>query len=200
MTAEDSSWADRLTHAEPSVRATVAADLHSYIRRVLHKGFADRLSEADREDLSQESMLRIHQRLDSFRGDSRFTTWAAAIAVNCALSELRRRKYQHISLEDAMRDAAENLALESTGAELVERERDAALRDAIRDVLTERQRRALLAELSGMPIVEIARRLGSDRNSVYKLLHDARKRLRAHLRDPDRLPTKMGTHTERGRS
>ena len=47
--------------------------------------------------------------------------------------------------------------------------------------LTEKQRTALLAELKGMPLEEIGRRLGSNRNAVYKLTHDARKRLKKHL-------------------
>jgi RNA polymerase sigma-70 factor (ECF subfamily) len=63
-------------------------------------------------------------------------------------------------------------------------EREAILdtmREVIRDGLTEKQRRALLAELRGMPQDKIARHLGSNRNAVYKLTHDARKRLKQGL-------------------
>ena len=51
----------------------------------------------------------------------------------------------------------------------------------IKDQLTDRQRTALLAELKGMPQDEIARHLGSNRNAVYKLTHDARKKLKHGL-------------------
>ena len=56
-----------------------------------------------------------------------------------------------------------------------------ALDRAIEKELTERQRVALKAELRGMPQEEIGRRLGSNRNAVYKLLHDARRKLKSAL-------------------
>jgi RNA polymerase sigma-70 factor (ECF subfamily) len=55
------------------------------------------------------------------------------------------------------------------------------IRDLIAEELTVRQRDALFAELEGMPQGEIVRLLGGTRNSVYKLLHDARKALRRAL-------------------
>ena len=57
----------------------------------------------------------------------------------------------------------------------------AALYEIIRNGLTTKLREALLAELQGMPQDEIARYLGSNRNALYKLTHDARKRLRQGL-------------------
>jgi len=56
-----------------------------------------------------------------------------------------------------------------------------ALRHAIATQLSERQRVAILAELRGVPTVEIAERLGSNQNALYKLTHDARKKLRTAL-------------------
>lgn len=56
-----------------------------------------------------------------------------------------------------------------------------ALQDAIAGGLTDRQRTALLAELKGMPQDEIASHLGSNRNAIYKLTHDARKKLKTRL-------------------
>ena len=53
--------------------------------------------------------------------------------------------------------------------------------EIIREQLTQKQRDALLAELKGMPQEEIGRRMGSNRNAIYKLTHDARKRLKAGL-------------------
>ena len=66
-------------------------------------------------------------------------------------------------------------------ARLERAQRDGALKRAIDEALTERQREALLATLGGLPMVEVARRIGSTRGALYKLLHDARLRLRAHL-------------------
>ena len=56
-----------------------------------------------------------------------------------------------------------------------------ALRQSIDTCLTDRQRTAILAELRGIPTLEIAARLGITQNALYKLAHDARKKLRAAL-------------------
>jgi RNA polymerase sigma-70 factor, ECF subfamily len=57
----------------------------------------------------------------------------------------------------------------------------AAMHTVISEQLTGKQWLALTAELNGMPQDEIARQLGSNRNAVYKLTHDARRKLRAGL-------------------
>lgn len=177
MVRTDQAWLEGLGCSDPSV----VGELRAQLSRVLARGFGRRISVSDRDDLVQESMLRIHQRLDTFRSRSRFTTWAAAIAVNCALTELRRREHAHVSLEDAVQRGMRELGTTSDPARSMPAEPEHVLYNAIRDALTPRQREALLAELGGLPIVEIARRLGSDRGAIYKLLHDARKRLRVHL-------------------
>jgi RNA polymerase sigma factor (sigma-70 family) len=123
-----------------------------------------------------ESLLRIHQKLDTFQGQSRFTTWAATIAVNCALSELRRRRYQHVSLDDAAEQADW-----STGDEHASEAQIEALRRGIQEALTERQREAIEAALGGLPLMELARRQGVSQGAIYKLLHDARRRLKGYL-------------------
>ena len=53
----------------------------------------------------------------------------------------------------------------------------------IAEDLTERQRTAILAELRGVPTIEIAERMGTNQNALYKLVHDARKKLRRALLD-----------------
>jgi len=63
----------------------------------------------------------------------------------------------------------------------VEPDREAALRKAIDTALTERQRDATLALLGGLPLAEMAHRLGTTQGAVYKLLHDARRRLKQYL-------------------
>ena len=46
---------------------------------------------------------------------------------------------------------------------------------------TDKQRQALVAKIQGMPLEEVARRMGSNRNALYKLIHDARQRLKERL-------------------
>jgi RNA polymerase sigma-70 factor, ECF subfamily len=160
------------------------ADLGDFLRRTLGRAFGNQLADGDLDDLTQESLLlRIHERLAGFAQRSRFTTWATAIAVNCAYSELRRRRHQHVSLEDAIEQGAVSLVQE--GQTQHEPDREASLRTAIDDALTPRQREAILALLGGLPLAEIAHRFTTSQGAVYRLLHDARRRLKRRLEAPD---------------
>ena len=164
-----------LRSEDQAARAHAAAELRDFIKRTLAKGFRQRLVDADLDDVTQESLLRIHRKLDSFAGQSKFTTWAATIAVNHAVSELRRRRYQHVSLEEAAEQAdwSPDSGANDADVELLKR--------GISEALTERQRTAIEAALGGLPLSELARREGVSQGAVYKLLHDARRRLRAYL-------------------
>lgn len=138
------------------------------------------------EDFAQEALVRIRGRLATFRGDSRFTTWALSIATRLAFDELRHKRWKDVSFEEVTADAGRPLVFESRAdapqEKRVARERVLAeLRDVLENKLTDRQRTALIAELNGMPHAEIATALGMKRNAVYKLTHDARKRVKAHL-------------------
>ena len=116
------------------------------------------------EDAVQEALVKIVDRLDSFNGRSRFTTWAMTIAVRAVWTETRRRHWQGVSLDevvDAGGDAGGRLTEPARSARDVERSTLAdRLRRAIDRDLTPRQRTAVLAELGGMPQEEIARRMG----------------------------------------
>ncbi len=168
-------------------------DLRKILLRGLRVALSNRLRDdlgAILEDFVQESLIKILDNLDSFRGESRFTTWAQKIAVNVAFTELRRRRWQNISLQDMIDRYDTNdftpaiLADPSLSPEQV-----ASLQIImemiwylIEEELTEKQREALLAVIvGGMPLEEVARRMGSNRNALYKLLHDARKRLKQHM-------------------
>ena len=139
------------------------------------------------EDFAQEALLRITGNLDSFRGESRFTTWAQKIAMNVALTELKRRRWRDVSLEDlfARREAADRGPADTqltpeqlTFQNMVLRE----LRRMVDEELTDRQREAVVAViLEGMPISEVARRMDTNSNALYKLLHDARRKLKRRM-------------------
>src|SRR3954447_13473645 len=59
----------------------------------------------DAADVTQETFLRLHRNLDSFRGDSSFSTWLYRVAVNLCITELRRRgRHRYEFLEDVARD------------------------------------------------------------------------------------------------
>lgn len=156
----------------------IVADLREFLRRTLARGFGQKLTPADLEDLAQEGLLRVHAKLDTFQGQSRFTTWAATIAVNCTLSELRKRRYRHVSIEDAVEGVDWS---PSEGDSPADEGQIALLRRGIAVALTDRQREAIQAALGGLPLMELARRWNVSQGAVYKMLHDARRRLKHYI-------------------
>jgi RNA polymerase sigma-70 factor (ECF subfamily) len=130
---------------------------------------------------ADEAMVAVLGKLSTFEGRSRFTTWAYKFAVLQAAVELRRQAW---SRREVPLDAAPPLVERrpspdpyAEGAALA-----AAVRTAIDHVLTPHQRRIALALIvDEVPIDVLAERLGTNRNALYKTLHDARSRLRAHL-------------------
>ena len=165
------------------------ADLYDLLVRGLKAalGSYGRGVEANVGDFAQEALIKITSNLDSFRGESRFTTWAQKIAMNVALTERKRRRWRDVSLEDlfAQREAADRgpAATQLTPEELALQSMVLGeLRRIIDEELTDRQREAVVAVLlEGMPISEVARRMGTNQNALYKLLHDARKKLKRQM-------------------
>jgi RNA polymerase sigma-70 factor (ECF subfamily) len=143
--------------------------------------------DANAEDFAQEALIKITGNLGSFRGESRFTTWAQKIAMNVALTELKRRRWRDVSLQDlvARREAAARgpadprLTPEQlTFQNMVLRE----LHRIVDEELTDKQREAVVAViLEGMPVSEVAKRMGTNQNALYKLLHDARRKLKRRM-------------------
>lgn len=166
------------------------------LRRVLTRGLIYALSsristdlEAQVDDFVQDAILRILDKMDTFRGESHFTTWAQKVAVRVAFTEMRRQRWKDISLEDLLPEDSgdftplvlsdpspdpEKLASQSQLLEMIDK--------MMSEALTDRQRTALLAVVQGgMPLEEVARRMDTNRNALYKLLHDARKQMRARM-------------------
>lgn len=144
------------------------------------------------EDLAQEALLDILNKLDTFRGESRFTTWAYKFVVNVAAEELRRQRWRNISLEalppgEDLPPLAEVLADKqaSDPEKALQREQIwNTLRRIIAEDLTERQRTVLIyLTIQDALVEEVARQLETTPNNVYKLLHDARKKLKHRLLD-----------------
>ena len=186
MDRTNQAWIRDLGH-EPGPQQQAMTDLRHILLRGLRKSFGGRSVGDDvLEDVIQESLIKIVANVGRFEGRSRFVTWAMSIAVRTALTELRKRHWKDVSLEEVTADAnfvPESAAEAEDGpARRVEQKAVLeAMRRVIATRLSEKQRRALQAELRGMPLEEIARRTNSNRNAIYKLTHDARKRLREGL-------------------
>ena len=142
------------------------------------------------EDLAQDATLRVMDNLANFRGESRFTTWATKVAIRLAISDLRRARYKDFSLDELTADGdllPISTRLGSAASPTPEKvaERDDVLEKielALKEALTERQYQALVAvALKGIPLDVLAERMGTNRNALYKLIHDARRKLKTHL-------------------
>jgi RNA polymerase sigma-70 factor (ECF subfamily) len=165
------------------------ADLYDLLVRGLRVGLGSYGGgvDANAEDFAQEALIKITGNLDSFKGESRFTTWAQKIAMNVALTELKRRRWHDVSLQElfARREAADRgpAAPQMTPEELaIQNMVLGELRRIIDEELTDRQREAVVAVLlEEMPISEVASRMGTNQNALYKLLHDARRKLKRQM-------------------
>ncbi|MCJ7537534.1 MAG: sigma-70 family RNA polymerase sigma factor [Anaerolineales bacterium] len=142
------------------------------------------------EEVTQDTLLRVLDRLDSFEGRSRFTTWVQKIAVRIALTELRRRRWRDFSLDSLVEENEEGVSFPSLmidpapNPDTLSQQSDMMQRIGriINEELTEKQRQAMVATaIEGVPLEEVARRMDMNRNALYKLLHDARLRLKKRL-------------------
>ncbi|HSF82813.1 MAG TPA: sigma-70 family RNA polymerase sigma factor [Anaerolineales bacterium] len=182
--------------AEGNQREVALADLRQVILNRLPYALNRWLPTSDprfpalAEEVAQDTLLRVLDRLDTFEGRSQFTTWVHKIAVRIALTELRRKRWENVSLDELVageefpplasllvdRQAAAPESMVE-GADLIQR-----LQRIITDELTDKQRQVLVAiAIKGMPLEEVARRMGSNRNALYKLMHDTRLRLKQRL-------------------
>ena len=141
------------------------------------------------EDCAQDALLAILQHLHEFRGDSKFTTWTYRFAVNVALVSARREFRKSASLDQLLEDSEwpalpiqNDLIAVNPDRAALQAEIWRVVHEVIDRDLTERQRHVLKASVfDEIPIDEIARHFGSNRNAIYKLLHDARRSLKARL-------------------
>jgi RNA polymerase sigma-70 factor (ECF subfamily) len=184
---ESRAWLERL-RADGPERDQALADLRELLLKAarfeVHRRGSAR---GEEEDLAQQSaddaLLAILGKLDDFRGESRFTTWAYKFALLEAAVKVRRRTWQgrEIPLE------AQDWALVADQRSAPDRDAEAgevmnALQRAIKRDLTPHQREVLVAiALNDVPIDVLAERLSTTRGALYKTLHDARRKLRSVL-------------------
>ncbi|HEV7805629.1 MAG TPA: sigma-70 family RNA polymerase sigma factor [Solirubrobacteraceae bacterium] len=191
LDAQSRRWLDELG-GSGAAHDDAVLRLHAMLLRaarfeISRRRHAPGLRGGDHDDLAQQAaddaLMAILRKLDEFRGNSRFTTWAYKFALYEAAVKLRRRGWQdrELPLEpDAWQQFASRAL--SPHEQVAESELLGALRTAIVERLSAHQREVLVAvTLNAVPIDVLAERLNTTRGALYKTLHDARRKLRAAL-------------------
>jgi RNA polymerase sigma-70 factor, ECF subfamily len=171
-------------------RDAAIGELHALLLRAARFELSRRdVAPGEREDLATEAaddaLMAVLAKLDTFRGASRFTTWAYKFALLEAGVKARRRAWRgrEIAIDEERWPEFPDGGL-SAHERLEQDELLRALRDAVRTELTPHQREVFCAlALNGIPIDVLAERLGSTRGALYKTLHDARRKLREVTHD-----------------
>ena len=143
------------------------------------------------QDSAQDALIAVMDHLSDFRGDSKFSTWAYKFAINTAMMAARRERWKDVSLDELgstdekyfgegmMQDKSEGVAPEQS---TMLSEIRTIIREVIEQDLTEKQRRVLfMMVFNDVPLDVVVRHLDSNRNAIYKLLHDARRKLKSGL-------------------
>jgi RNA polymerase sigma-70 factor (ECF subfamily) len=182
-------------HSKGPDQDAALADLHRIILDGLPYALSVWLSTDDprfqplAEEVAQTTLIRVLDRMDTFEGRSQFTTWVHKIAVRLALTELRRKRWENVSLDELV-DSDDSappprlMADHALSPEMIVEGEDVMgrLKRIISEELTLKQREAMVAiSVKGMPLEEVARRMGTNRNALYKLMHDTRLRLRRRM-------------------
>jgi RNA polymerase sigma-70 factor, ECF subfamily len=189
---ESRRWLEEL-QGDDAVRDSALRRLHTTLlgiaRAEAHRRRSTLPSDvtADLDDLcaqaANDAVAAIVRKLDDFRGASRFTTWAYKFAVFEVSVRLRRRAWstRRVAMDDSSWGRLADSTQDVPGS-LERREMLGVVRKTIEETLTEHQRRVFLAAVvEEIPIDVIAERLGSSRGAIYKVVHDARRKLRAAL-------------------
>lgn len=189
---ENRRWVRDLAVPGP-VRETACSELYPLLLRIAKSEARRRaplleLDGPELEDIAHQAaadaLMAISERLDRFRGEARFTTWAGKFVINYVATKMNRHFWRRREVPYEQEDWSRIASRFDLRPEDVTEVREfaAAVSSAVEQTLSERQRLVFVATvLNGMPIDVLADELGSTRNALYKVLFDARKKLRAAL-------------------
>jgi RNA polymerase sigma-70 factor (ECF subfamily) len=191
---ESRGWIEAL-QGSGDERSAAIARLHDLLLRAAHTEAARRrhlypeVGGVELDDICRQAaadaVVAVTAKLDGYRGASRFTTWAYAFAVLEVSVKLRRHAWNGRSIPTADDDATWDRVAGGAGAAQARVESSellAALRRAVAEELSPRQRQVFVAvALNEVEIDVVAGQLESSRGAIYKVLHDARQKLRLRL-------------------
>ncbi len=173
-----------LIKGEGATREQAISQLRSILLRGLSKSLNNRYGKPfNAEDIVQEALMKVLNSLDQYEGRSKFVTWAMTVATRIGISALRRKYHQDVSMEPFSSTDGYSMYIAITDEPSLSNSESrskifSVLQNLIDTELTDKQRLATRAFLSDFATDEIAEQMQMNRNAVYKLIHDARQRLR----------------------
>jgi RNA polymerase sigma factor (sigma-70 family) len=192
VAAENRSWVRRLTADGAEFDEAVTALYRLLVKigysEAKRKGARLHLAGPELDDVAHQAAadatLTICRKVETFRGDCRFTTWAYRFVVFDVSSKVSRHVWQRPTVwidDNEWTRLASNLG-EAPETQAENRDLVEAIQRAFREDLSERQQRAFEAVVvRGVPVREVADELTSNPNAIYKTLSDARRKLRRSL-------------------
>jgi RNA polymerase sigma-70 factor (ECF subfamily) len=200
LDAESRAWVDGLRATGPEQARTLER-LHDLLLRAAHAEARRRshlypeIGGPELDDLCSQAagdaVLAVTAKVAGYRGASRFTTWAYAFAIYEISVKLRRHAWRRGRIPTADDDATWDRLVAQPASAQTRTESAELLRDlrlAIAEELTPRQRQVFVAvALNDVEIDVVAGQLDSTRGAVYKVLHDARRKLRLRLEREEHL-------------
>ncbi len=193
LDAESADWLRRLSAGDAALRQEAERELHARLVRIAlaevnRRSGSTPVSGPELTDVAHQAagdaMLAIVAKLAGFRGESRFTTWAYRFVILEVSSKLGRHYWRNppVTLDAGQWERlpdrlGSDPARHAESAGLL-----AKVRRVIDDELTAHQRRVFTAiVVDEIPLDALAAKLGLKRNAIYKVIFDARRKIRAAL-------------------
>lgn len=188
LTAQDNDQVEALTDLRDLLLRAALYTLVTHLQDLQKMNEHERMAMA--EDCAQDALQVVLTHLPDFRGESKFTTWAYKFGINIALTRARQERWKNISLDGLSEDEGtlewiqwkDNLQTNDSEMPSLQEEVSAVIREVVRSELTSRQRQVLKwIAFDEVPMDVVVQRLGTNRNAIYQLLHDARLKIKQQL-------------------
>jgi RNA polymerase sigma-70 factor (ECF subfamily) len=176
--------------APPPEKLTPELVFREYAPRIYNIARRMLGNDADAEDVTQDVLLQVVRKLDTFRGDAQLSTWLHRVTVNAALAhrEKRANRQRHEagavsdeSMETAAPDAPVKRWNVSPDEPVLAAEQQEIIEKAINELPEPFRDVYVLADVEGLPNAEIGEMLGLSLPAVKSRLHRARLRMRDAL-------------------
>jgi RNA polymerase sigma-70 factor (ECF subfamily) len=190
----DKSTLEQASGGDAAALRTLVVQLRPHIEKQVQRY---PLSDEDRQDLVQSTLVQIIRRVGSFRGDASFSTWLFRVTANEALMMMRSQRrhrarlVEGLDLEDlgGLPAANDGASADRADDSAAQNERDARVRQALDELPADYRDVVSLHYREDLGLQEIASRLSTTESAIRSRLHRARTRLRALLAGMDAAPT-----------